>query len=114
MLDASRKVAALQAVRQVGERLDASRDDRSLSHRLAVYILLGEVEAALTEARSMMDLAPGRRIPLLTMFWDPYGSAVRRDPRFVALMDEVGLVNYWRQTGWPVGCRPEGGGVACF
>ena len=114
MLDASRKAGALQAVRQAGERLDASRDDRSLSHRLAVYILLGEVEAALTEARSMMDLAPGRRTPLLTMFWDPYGAAVRRDPRFVALMDEVGLVNYWRQTGWPRDCRPEAEDVACF
>jgi TolB-like protein/Tfp pilus assembly protein PilF len=114
MLDASRKEAALQAVRQVGDRLDATRDDRSLSHRLAVYLPLGEVEEALTEARSIMDLAPGRRTPLLTLLWNPFGAAVRRDARFVALMEEVGLVDYWRQAGWPRDCRPEGGGVACF
>jgi non-specific serine/threonine protein kinase len=114
MLDASRKEAALQSVRQVGDRLDATRDDRSLSHRLAVYLLLGEVEEALTEARSIMDLAPGRRTPLLTLLWNPFGAAVRRDARFVALMEEVGLVDYWRQAGWPRDCWPEGGGVACF
>jgi tetratricopeptide (TPR) repeat protein len=41
------------------------------------------------------------------------GDAVRRDPRFVALMEEIGLVDFWRQNGWPDHCRQDKERVVC-
>jgi TolB-like protein len=35
------------------------------------------------------------------------------DPRFSELVEEVGLVQFWREVGWPEACRPEGEGFAC-
>jgi TolB-like protein len=35
------------------------------------------------------------------------------DPRFATLVEDVGLVEYWREVGWPQACQPEGEGFAC-
>jgi tetratricopeptide (TPR) repeat protein len=40
-------------------------------------------------------------------------SGVWSDPRFTELVEEVGLVEYWREVGWPRACQPEGEGFAC-
>jgi len=36
------------------------------------------------------------------------GHAMLRDPRVKAKLVEYGFVAYWRETGWPAGCRPLG------
>ena len=40
-------------------------------------------------------------------------SGVWSDPRFSELVEEVGLVEYWREVGWPEACQPEGEGFVC-
>ena len=35
------------------------------------------------------------------------------DPRFPAFVEETGLVEYWREAGWPTACQPRGDGFAC-
>jgi len=40
--------------------------------------------------------------------WHPSYSPVRRTERFKALMRDAGMVNYWRERGWPDLCRPTG------
>ncbi len=38
----------------------------------------------------------------------PVGQAMLRDPRVKAKLAEYGFVTYWREKGWPTGCRPLG------
>ena len=47
------------------------------------------------------------------VFWLNGLAAFRQDPRFTDLMTELGLVDYWREHGWPVACQPAGDSVIC-
>ena len=38
----------------------------------------------------------------------PAGQAMLRDPRVKAKLIDYGFVAYWREKGWPSGCRPLG------
>ena len=38
----------------------------------------------------------------------PMGQAMLRDPRVKAMVVHFGLPAYWREKGWPAGCRPLG------
>jgi tetratricopeptide (TPR) repeat protein len=38
----------------------------------------------------------------------PMGQAMLRDPRVKAMLVRFGLPAYWREKGWPSGCRPLG------
>ncbi len=38
----------------------------------------------------------------------PAGQAMLRDPRVKAKLVDYGFVAYWREKGWPAGCRPLG------
>jgi TolB-like protein len=37
--------------------------------------------------------------------WGPEGAAFRKDARFGELVQRLGLVDYWKQYGFPDGCR---------
>jgi hypothetical protein len=41
----------------------------------------------------------------LTQAWSLEGSALRHDPRFGKLAERIGMVDYWKQYGFPDGCR---------
>ena len=38
----------------------------------------------------------------------PAGHAMLRDPRIKAKLTHYGFPAYWREKGWPAGCRPLG------
>ena len=38
----------------------------------------------------------------------PMGQAMLRDPRVKAMIERFGFPAYWREKGWPAGCRPLG------
>ena len=38
----------------------------------------------------------------------PAGQAMLRDPLVKAKLVDYGFVAYWREKGWPAGCRPLG------
>jgi adenylate cyclase len=44
----------------------------------------------------------------LFKIWYPVMKEVRQLPRFKELMREIGLVDYWKEFGWPDLCRPVG------
>ena len=45
--------------------------------------------------------------------WNADCGNVWSAPEFPAFVEEQGLVEYWREAGWPAMCRPEGDGVVC-
>ena len=47
------------------------------------------------------------------VFWLNGLAAFRQDPRFTDLMTELGLVDYWREHGWPDTCQPAGDSLIC-
>jgi len=98
--------------------------------RYAVEALSGNVDAALATILGTIDPASLRGADgsggpprpaagnrpgsvLRGDWWFHSTPAVRRDPRFVELMHRVGLVDFWRQRGWPDLCRPVGDTVEC-
>jgi TolB-like protein/tetratricopeptide (TPR) repeat protein len=46
-------------------------------------------------------------------WWMPESDVTRRDPRFAAIMRDIGLVEFWQEFGWPDKCKPAGSGVRC-
>ena len=42
-------------------------------------------------------------------FWSPGAAALRADPRFSRLVERAGLVDYWKQYGYPDHCRAGAG-----
>ena len=42
--------------------------------------------------------------------WTPEAGGMRKDPRFPALVERLGLVDYWKQYGYPDGCVASAGG----
>ncbi len=45
--------------------------------------------------------------------WNADCGNVWSAPEFPAFVEEQGLVEYWREAGWPAMCRPEGDGAFC-
>lgn len=98
--------------------------------RFFVQARAGDVDAALETIVSTIDPAslrtadgkggPPRAAPgdrpgsvLRGDWWFIGSAAVRRDPRFADLVQRLGLVDFWREAGWPDHCRPIDDGVAC-
>jgi TolB-like protein/DNA-binding winged helix-turn-helix (wHTH) protein/Tfp pilus assembly protein PilF len=87
--------------------MDAVRDPQSQSPtnlaNLAVWAAyLGENEIALR----LLSRAFAGSALLTYVAWLPVFDEVRELPAFKSLLVDIGLVDYWRSTGWPDVCRP--------
>ena len=47
------------------------------------------------------------------VLWQPQSRALRQSPAFHAYLRDSGLLDLWREEGWPSFCRPDGDGAAC-
>ncbi len=106
-------VDAILGVLETGDwtEVDAiiSRDyaDRPESNWFQLFVYGGRYERALELA--LRD--PDRIDP--NSFWLPEFGGLRRLPGFIELAEALGLLDYWKQYGWPDDCKPVGDEVQC-
>jgi TolB-like protein len=76
-----------------------------LSYLAKVIALLHQPQVALNYWSS---------VPQGTSMWESYYREMRQLPEFTQLMQQKGLLTYWRSSGhWPDLCKPDGERVAC-
>jgi hypothetical protein len=64
----------------------------------AYYLEQGPIMAAL-EWRPGQPIVPDQRRRKTNMLFTPTAAAMQRDPRFMPLMREMGLIDYWDRRG---------------
>jgi adenylate cyclase len=79
-----------------------SRQDFNTINLWAAYF--GDPELALNAMERFISLSKSG----LYYIWTPVMKEVRQLPRFKELMREIGLVDFWKEFGWPDLCRPKG------
>ena len=66
----------------------------------------GDYNMALESLR--VENVPDRRFAVAYTIWRPIMAPVRKLPGFKDLVRDLGLVDYWRQFGWGLHCKPVG------
>jgi len=106
VVDASRRDAALHWLRTQERDLDKA-------FVIAHYGVLGDADSAIRVAADF-DLVDDRNYMYkLCNIWTPRTASIRRDPRFGALAQRWGFVDYWRRFGAADACSIEGNAVRC-
>jgi TolB-like protein len=59
-------------------------------------------------ALSVIERAINLQATGFNTIWFPVMHGVRQQPRFKEFVREIGLVDYWKEYGWPDLCRPVG------
>jgi adenylate cyclase len=73
---------------------------------------IGRVDEAFRLARQALDSAD-TPINAWWTLWRYEMAPFRQDPQFFEFVTDLGLVENWREYGWPDACQPEGDSVIC-
>jgi Tfp pilus assembly protein PilF len=99
--DASKKNAALDALRELCANSAGMNSGLMLMQSVTWYTMLGALDSAYEVASEGLDKL--RRSGTLGGSWGGLWISemrpFRQDPRFGPLMDRLGLVEYWKQSG---------------
>ncbi|MCH8074102.1 MAG: hypothetical protein IIA09_19390, partial [Proteobacteria bacterium] len=74
------------------------------------YVILDRIDDAYRLADLVQGSIDGND---WRMFWQGDMAAFRQDPRFAEIVKAGGLVDYWREHGWPDACQPAGDSLIC-
>jgi TolB-like protein/tetratricopeptide (TPR) repeat protein len=92
-------------------------DDRTLVLELCIAINRFDYLLDLAEQVQKQDRDDRRRQWWLRSAWLPSTLALREDPRFFAIADDLGMVRLWETRGYPSGCErvssPDGDRLEC-
>ena len=98
------KILAALAAGKPPPPVDTSIDDRSLLDIL--WPQLGATEAFLEGWRKRLVDAGWKDVAMNLGY--PLVSPARKTDGYKEMVTEIGLVDYWRERGWPHYCRPLG------
>ena len=101
LADPSKKPALVSDLRRMDPKIVTQ------SQLIGTYLHLGETDLAYRIMFETLDkdhLAWARDWDL-TVAWSVEGTAMRHDPRFGQLAERIGMLDYWKQYGFPDGCR---------
>jgi TolB-like protein/Flp pilus assembly protein TadD len=110
LADPSKKPALVADLRRMDPKIATQ------SQLIGTYLHLGETDLAYKIMFETLD-----KDPLawahdwdLTAAWSVEGTAMRHDPRFGELAERIGMLDYWKQYGFPDGCRAgQGSPIVC-
>jgi TolB-like protein/Tfp pilus assembly protein PilF len=80
------------------------------------YLQLGEIDLVYSIMLDALRTDQDSRLHQMDMvaFWTAEGAAFRRDPRFADFAARTGMLDYWKQYGFPDSCRAgEGTALVC-
>ncbi len=78
-----------------------------------VYTDFGDPDKAVELLETILVPETNPPSPTLTWLWNSGRESVLQHPEFMNIADTYGLLEYWEQKGYPVGCRAENGGLYC-
>ncbi len=110
---------AIEAVADAAKRpmfLEAVAQNESvlpLPFVISIYAGFGRIDDAYRVANLLLSHGPMDPDNTWWFLWDPEMIAFRQDPRFADLVTQLGLMDFWREHGWPDFCRPDGGSLLC-
>jgi TolB-like protein/Flp pilus assembly protein TadD len=83
----------------------------SQSSLVSSYVQLGDDDLAY---RIMFETLDKNRLAWMqdwgmTIVWSAEGRSMRQDPRFGQLAERIGMLDYWKQYGFPDDCRSGNG-----
>ncbi|HSD68517.1 MAG TPA: hypothetical protein VLB07_03140, partial [Woeseiaceae bacterium] len=97
--------------------------------RFQIEVHAGDMDAAFATAWSVVSLrsvgnSPGvgrvqmpadgmTAVGIRPDWWGSSVSEFRQDPRFIELVTAAGLMDFWKEHGWPDLCQPVGDAVQC-
>src|SRR6185503_9108526 len=71
------------------------------------YAFVGAPERAFESAENALSVGDANS-NALRLLWHPAFGVARKTDRFKAVVRKAGLVDFWRERGWPDLCRPIG------
>jgi len=94
------------------DALDTSFRAGELGVRMYVGALffIGDVDGLFEAMRNIV--ASGEPFDV-ELFFTQQGKAIRQDDRFMPLMKDLGLVDFWDRTHWPDACTRDGDRPVC-
>jgi TolB-like protein len=99
---------AARLIRQAPMKVGAPQElPTFLSELNFVYVYVGAPDRVWESPDRNLELRNLSTIGIRDL-WLPEFAPLRKTERFKAFMRRAGLVNYWRERGWPDLCRPTG------
>jgi TolB-like protein/DNA-binding winged helix-turn-helix (wHTH) protein len=114
--DPTKKQAALAALGKFTSAPDWERaDPRGKLAVLYLYAAFGAMDELYDEMNRMLRHGNGvfPEIIAIGSMWSPEMRPFRQDPRFQGLVERLGLIEYWKQSGPPDDCTLGGTKLIC-
>jgi tetratricopeptide (TPR) repeat protein len=77
------------------------------------YVEFGRIDDAYRLVNLAVDRDSADPDQFWWVLWRTEMATFRQDPRFADVATALGLLDYWREYGWPDSCRPAGDSVIC-